>query len=120
MVFESFMPAFWADPAGNPPSRRIHPSLTSFYNEICGTLARLFAYAGTLALLGILALYGWRQLPLADLLEPAAEPGWIVTSRLLPAFAGTGRRSSTAGVRWSRRSGRGCRNRASALCEESR
>jgi hypothetical protein len=87
MVSESFMPAFWADPAGNPPSRRIHPSLTSFYDEICGTLARLFAYAGTLGLLGILGVYGWRQLPLADLLEPAAEPGWTVASRLLPAFA---------------------------------
>ena len=87
MVFEPFMPAFWADPVGSPPSRRIHPSLTSFHDEICGTLARLFAYAGTLALLGILALYGWRQLPLADLIEPVAEPGWIVTNRLLPAFA---------------------------------
>jgi hypothetical protein len=87
MVFEPFMPAFWADPAGSPPSRRFHPSLTSFHDEICGTLARLFAYAGMLALLAILALYGWRQLPLADLIEPAAEPGWIVTNRLLPAFA---------------------------------
>ena len=87
MVFEPFMPAFWADPAGSPPSRRLPPSLTSFYDEICGTLARLFAYAGTLALLGILTLYAWRQLPLADALEPAAEPGWTVTNRLLPAFA---------------------------------
>ena len=80
------MPAFWADPAASPPSRRIHPSLTSFHDEICGTLARLFAYAGTLALLGILGLYAWRQLPLADLFEPAAS-GWSITSRLPPAFA---------------------------------
>jgi hypothetical protein len=87
MVFEPFMPAFRADPADRPPSRRIHPFLTSFYDEICGTLARLFAYAGTLALLGILALYGRRQLPLADLIESAAESGWTVTNRLLPAFA---------------------------------
>ncbi|MBV8917822.1 hypothetical protein, partial [Bradyrhizobium sp.] len=71
----------------SPPSRRIHPFLTSIHDEICGTVAGLFAYAGTLALLGILALYGWRQLPLADLLQGAAEPGWTVTSRLLPAFA---------------------------------
>jgi hypothetical protein len=86
MVFEPFMPAFWADPAGNP-SRRIHPALTSFYDEICGTLARLFAYAGTLALLGMLGVYGWRQLPLADLFEPAEDGGWTVTNRFLPAFA---------------------------------
>jgi len=71
----------------SPPSRRIHPFLTSIHDEICGTVAGLFAYAGTLALLGILAPYGWRQLPLADLLQGAAEPGWTVTSRLLPAFA---------------------------------
>jgi hypothetical protein len=87
MVFEPFMPAFWADPAGSPASRRIHPALTSFHDEICGTLARLFAYAGTLVLLGILGLYAWRQLPLADLFEPAAQSGWTVTSRSLPAFA---------------------------------
>jgi hypothetical protein len=87
MVFERFMPAFWVDPAGSPLSRRIHPALTSFHDEICGTLARLFAYAGALALLGILGLYGWRQLPLADMFEPAAAGGWIATSRFLPAFA---------------------------------
>ena len=87
MVFERFMPAFWADPAASPLSRRIHPALTSFHDEICATLARLFAYAGVLALLGILGVYGWRQLPLADIFEPAAEDGWAVTSRFLPAFA---------------------------------
>jgi hypothetical protein len=55
---------------------------------ICGsTLARLFVYAGTLALLGILGLHAGRQLSLADLPEPAAEGGWTVTSRSLPAFA---------------------------------
>jgi hypothetical protein len=87
MVFERFMPAFWADPAGSPLGRRIHPALTSFHDEICGTLARLLAYAGTLALLGILGLSAWRQLPLAEMFEPAAEDGWAVTSRFLPAFA---------------------------------
>jgi hypothetical protein len=32
-------------------------------------------------------VYAWRQLPLVDLFEPVADPGWTVTNRLLPAFA---------------------------------
>jgi hypothetical protein len=87
MVSEPFMPAFWANPADVPVTRRIHPALTSFYDDVCGTLARLFVYSGMLALLGILGLYGWRQLPFSEVTESGTKPGWTVTSRFLPAFA---------------------------------
>jgi hypothetical protein len=87
MVSERFMPSFRADPADAPVIRRIHPALTGLYDEVCGTLARLFAYVGMLALLGILGLCGWRQLSLAEVTESDAKPGWTVTSRFLPAFA---------------------------------
>ena len=43
-------------------SGQIHPALTSFADEVCATLARLFAYMGALALLGILGIHGWDQL----------------------------------------------------------
>jgi hypothetical protein len=65
----------------------IHPALTSFSDEVCATIARLFAYMGTLALFGILTIPGLDQLQfiLAD--EPAAKPGWSVADRSYPAFA---------------------------------
>ena len=44
---------------------RIHPALTSFADEFCGTLARLIAYVGALALLAILGIALWDQLPAA-------------------------------------------------------
>lgn len=63
----------------------IHPALTSFADECCGMLARLFAYVGTLALLAIVGIHLWDQLPdLADI-EPA-KAEWSVASRLRPAF----------------------------------
>ena len=68
-------------------SAKIHPALTSFADEVCATVARLLAYMGTLALLGILTIHGWDQLQdlLAD--EPAARPGWSIADRSYPAFA---------------------------------
>ena len=36
---------------------RIHPPLTSFADECCGTLARLLAYVGVLALLAIVGIH---------------------------------------------------------------
>ena len=38
-------------------STRIHPALTSFADECCGTLAHLIAYVGTLALLAIIGIH---------------------------------------------------------------
>jgi len=50
-------------------------------------LARLFAYVGTLALLAILGVHLWDQLPeLADA-GPAAPAEWSTASRWQPAFA---------------------------------
>ena len=52
---------------------RIHPALTSFADECCGMLARLIAYVGTLALLAIVGVHLWDQLPdIADA-EPPRE-----------------------------------------------
>ena len=50
-------------------------------------LARLIAYVGTLALLAILGVHLWDQLPEIADAEPAAKPGWSVASRSHPAFA---------------------------------
>jgi hypothetical protein len=76
--------------SANPPfqsdSGWIHPALTNFADECTGTLARLFAYVGTLALLAIFCVHAWDQLP--DLnLEPAAPAGWSIATRSPPAFA---------------------------------
>src|SRR4030081_3412052 len=84
------MRSFWAGSA-NPhyPSYpvRIHPALTSLADECCATLARLLAYVGTLALLAIVGVYLWDQLPALEMAEPPARPGWSVATRSHPAFA---------------------------------
>lgn len=66
---------------------QIHLALANFADEVVGTLARLFAYVGTLALFAILALAGLGQLPDLRDGEPAARPGWTEASRSHPAFA---------------------------------
>jgi hypothetical protein len=65
----------------------IHPALTSFADECVATLARLIAYVGALALLGITGLHLWDELPAAETVEPADKPGWSVATRSRPAFA---------------------------------
>jgi hypothetical protein len=81
------MRSTWAT-RGNPAfSTRIHPALTSFADECCGTLARLFVYVGVLALLAILGIHLWDQLPDLTTLEPAAKADWSVATRSYPAFA---------------------------------
>jgi hypothetical protein len=65
----------------------IHPVLTGFADECCATLARLMAYVGALALLGIVGLHLWDELPAAVAMEPAGRPGWSLASRSRPAFA---------------------------------
>jgi hypothetical protein len=52
---------------------RIYPILKSFADAVCGTLARLIAYVGTLALLGIGGIHLWDQLPVLLAAEPATE-----------------------------------------------
>jgi hypothetical protein len=75
------------DTRGNPiypPG--IHPALTSFADECCGMLARLFAYMGVLALLAILGFHLWDLLPDPEL-APAAKAEWSMATRSYPAFA---------------------------------
>ena len=81
------MRSFWAIPANSHYPTRIHPALTSFADECCGTLARLIAYVGTLALLAIVGVHLWDQLP--DGAAPSPPPkragAWPRASH--PAFA---------------------------------
>jgi hypothetical protein len=65
----------------------IRPALTSFADEVCATVARLFAYVGVLALFGILAVRAWDRLQVDLTAEPASEAAWSVTDRSPPAFA---------------------------------
>jgi hypothetical protein len=67
-----------------PPG--IHPALTSFADECCGMLARLFLYMGVLALLAILGFHLWDLLPDPEL-APAAKAEWSAATRSYPAFA---------------------------------
>jgi hypothetical protein len=83
------MRPFWTDSAkslaGCPFSTGIHPAPTSFADEVCATIARLFAYVGTLALIAILAVHFWDQLPqLAG--DAATAPSWSLADRGQPAF----------------------------------
>jgi hypothetical protein len=62
-------------------------ALESVADEVCGTLARLVAYVGALALIGILALALWEQIGGPAPTEPAARPGWSVADDAVPAYA---------------------------------
>ena len=66
-------------------SNWIHPALTSFADECTGTFARLFAYVGILALLAIVSIHLWDQLP--DLSLQPAPMGWSTATRSSQAFA---------------------------------
>lgn len=86
------MQSFSADPANSHFSTRIHPALTSFADEVCGTLARLVAYVMALALLAIGGLALWEQLPDADPMDPSASKAssghaWSQADRSTRAFA---------------------------------
>jgi hypothetical protein len=65
----------------------IHPALNSFADECCGTLARLVAYVGALALLAIVGTHLLDLLPVGDAAETSAKPGWNLATRSYPAFA---------------------------------
>jgi hypothetical protein len=82
------MHSFEARTAASHYTARIHPVLTSFADEVCGTLARLVVYLCTLALIAMSGIYLWDQIPDADLEpEPSARPGWSAATRSAPAFA---------------------------------
>jgi hypothetical protein len=88
MALGRSMRSFWAT-RGNPSCypTRIHPALNSLVDECCGMLARLVAYVGVLALLAIVGIHLWDQLPVGMGLEPAAKADWSVAGRSYPAFA---------------------------------
>jgi hypothetical protein len=81
------MRSFWANRAHPSYQTRIHPALTSFADECTAMLARLLAYVGTLALVAMLGIHLWDQLPAGESNEPAAKAGWSVADRSHPAFA---------------------------------
>ena len=78
------MRSFWAIRATPHDPTRIHPALTGFADECCGTLARLLAYVGILALLAIAGIPLWDELPAGLASEPSAKVGWSVVVRSYP------------------------------------
>jgi hypothetical protein len=87
MTGRRLMSLFWADPAPSRATDRIHPRLTSFTDEVCATVARIFAYVGTLALLAILGFHAFDQLQAEGSEGVKAKAAWNVASRAYPAFA---------------------------------
>ena len=86
------MHSFSADPAKSHYTTRIHPALTSFADEVRGTLARLFAYVMALALFAIGGMVLWEQLPDAAAMDPSAKDAsfkdaWSLADRSSRAFA---------------------------------
>jgi hypothetical protein len=82
------MKSFTADDTANSPyATRIHPALTNFADEVCATVARLFAYVGVLALFGILGVHALDKVQQDMAAEPAPAPTWSVADRSYPAFA---------------------------------
>jgi hypothetical protein len=81
------MQSSWAGRAAPFYLTRIHPALSSFVDECCGTLARLIVYVGALALIGIVGLHLWDQLPLREAPAPVVKADWAAASRSYPAFA---------------------------------
>lgn len=67
------MPGFWT-------------ALASFVDEVYGTLARLFAYLMTLALMAICGIALWEHLPAVAATETAPK-SWSPPGRSAPAFA---------------------------------
>jgi hypothetical protein len=81
------MRPFWATRATSYYPSQIHPALNSFADECCATLARLLIYVGTLALLAIVGIHLWDQLPAIEIGESSTRSGWSLASRSQPAFA---------------------------------
>jgi hypothetical protein len=80
------MPPFQAVPAAPHYTGSVHTAPNGAVDEICGTLARLIAYCCTLALLFIVGVYLWDQLP--DMhANASARPEWTAAPRSSPAFA---------------------------------
>jgi hypothetical protein len=72
-------------PALHPAN--LHPALRRFADECTGVLARLIAYVGALALIAIVGVSLWDELPLRGIGDPVAKSAWSVAARSYPAFA---------------------------------
>jgi hypothetical protein len=86
----AFMRSIWATHANSycpVYPTKIHPALARFADECCGTLAHLIAYVGALALLAIVGIHLWDELPASVALEPLAKADWSPAARSYPAFA---------------------------------
>jgi hypothetical protein len=81
------MRSLWTSRAHLSYQTRIYPAITSFADECTATLARLLAYVGTLALVAMLGIHLWDQLPAGGSNEPPAKASWSLADRSHPAFA---------------------------------
>lgn len=79
------MPSFPARTVSSPDRSRIRSALVGFADEVCGTLARLIAYAMVLALIAIGGIALWRHLP--EIAEAAASKDWTQSVRMEPNLA---------------------------------
>jgi hypothetical protein len=71
------------DRSGQLPSpTRTQATPTSFADEAGATLARLFAYVGTLALFGMLVIRLWDQMPTIEADAPSVKAGWSAAARI--------------------------------------
>jgi len=80
------MQPFQAVPAAPHFTGGLGHALRNAVDEICATLARLIAYLCALALMFIVGVYLWNQLPEMHA-EASAQPNWTIATRSIPAFA---------------------------------
>ena len=66
-------------------SASVLQGLQSFADEVCGTIARLFAYVGALALIAMVGVAGWSHLDGDD--APPDRSGWTLADGAVPAFS---------------------------------
>jgi hypothetical protein len=86
-AFGRLMRSFLGHDANLCNPAQIHPVLTGLADECCGMLARLVAYVGALALLAIVGIHLWDELPAAEAVGPSAKADWSVATHSHPAFA---------------------------------
>ena len=75
------MRPFWAGSADVLLSTQIRPAHTSLGDRVCATVARVFAYVGTLALVAILAIHVSDRLRAIAPVEPATRAAFSLASR---------------------------------------
>ena len=76
-----------ANPANPFYPTQTHPALASLADEFCVTLAHLIGYVGALALLAILGIHLWDQLPSIEADKPSSKPDCSAASPLYLAFS---------------------------------